>query len=74
MKSINIKIADELYEKSLAYAEKHGTTLNEVVVQFLKKMVTGDNHSLSQKLKTLRSQIGVQTRNSSFTRDELYER
>ena len=74
MKNVTLSMPDDLLSKSREYAEKHGTTLNEMIRDYLKKTVKSDQSDFIKRLELLQQQVQVKTKGERFDRDELYER
>jgi metal-responsive CopG/Arc/MetJ family transcriptional regulator len=72
MKNVTLSIPEELLAMSREYAARHQTTLNQLVRDMLKKVVQQKNpvDSLLEKSE----QFAVNTKGSSFNRDEIYDR
>jgi hypothetical protein len=72
MKNVTLSIPEELLAMSREYAARHQTTLNQLVRDMLKKVVQQKNpvDSLLEKSE----QFTVNTKGSSFDRDEIYDR
>ena len=74
MKNVTLSIPDDLLVKSEEYARKHGTTLNEMIRNYLRATI---NHSEVDPLDQIESQmdsLGIKTRSFSFNRDQFYKR
>jgi metal-responsive CopG/Arc/MetJ family transcriptional regulator len=74
MKNVTLSMPDDLLSKSREYAEKHGTTLNEMIRDYLKKTVKSDQSDFIKRLELLQQQVQVKTKGERFDRDALYER
>lgn len=74
MKNVTLSMPDDLLTKSRDYAEKHGTTLNEMIREYLKKTVKSDRSDFIKRLELLQQQVRIKTKGVRFDRDELYER
>ncbi len=74
MKNVTLSMPDDLLSKSREYAEKHGTTLNDMIREYLKKTVKSDQSDFIKRLELLQQQVQVKTKGVKFNRDELYER
>jgi metal-responsive CopG/Arc/MetJ family transcriptional regulator len=74
MKNVTLSMPEDLLAKSREYAEKHGTTLNDMIRDYLKKTVRSDESDFEKKLLTLQQQVRIKTKGIRFNRDELYER
>ena len=73
MKNLTLSIPEELLEKAREYASQHGTSLNEMIRNLLKKTVNQDEFTISDRLKALENDLAIDTRKRP-KRDELYER
>ncbi len=73
MKNVTLSIPDDLLAKSREYANEHGTSLNQMIRDFLKAKVMKDQRKAIQGLFELMDKVEVKT-NIKWTRDELYER
>jgi hypothetical protein len=73
MKNITLSLPDDLLEKSRAYAQKRGTTLNALVRLLLREKVERENQFM---LATLFEEMDALTLGPAkpWTREELYER
>jgi len=74
MKNITLSIPDDILRRSREYAKKHGTTLNQMVRNLLKKTVAEQEEDLGPKLDKMMDKMGVDTSQLKFKRDDLYER
>ena len=74
MKNVTLSMPDDLLAKSREYAEKHGTTLNDMIREYLKKTVKSDQSDFIKRLELLQQQVHIKTKGVKFDRDELYER
>ena len=74
MKNVTLSMPDDLLSKSREYAEKHGTTLNDMIRDYLKKTVKSDQSDFIKRLELLQQQVQIKTKGERFDRDELYER
>lgn len=72
MKNITLSIPEDLLIKSREYAQRHQTTLNQLVRDMLKRVVQQKNpvDSLLEKSE----QFAVNTKGTTFNRDEIYDR
>jgi hypothetical protein len=72
MKNITLSIPEDLLLRSRAYAERHHTTLNQLVRDMLNKVVLQKNplDSLLEKSE----QFAVTTQGATFNRQEVYDR
>ncbi|NBC06995.1 MAG: hypothetical protein GVY26_07365 [Bacteroidetes bacterium] len=63
MKNITLAIPDELLEKSKAYTELHGKSLNEFVVELLRRYVATSKKSPAEQLLERSNSLSVSTKN-----------
>ncbi|MEZ4992453.1 MAG: DUF6364 family protein [Saprospiraceae bacterium] len=74
MKNLTLSIPDELLEKSRAYAEQHGTSLNEFVRTLLRRYVMNETEQPIDNLLKKAEEFAVSTKSWKWDRDELYDR
>jgi len=75
MKNITLSIPFELLKKSREYARKHGTTLNEMVRDLLRKTISSANDDYLQNIEDSLDELGIETGTTTpFNRDELHKR
>ena len=74
MKNVTLSIPDDLLRKSRAYAEQHGTSLNEFIRTLLRQAVTPPGNDPVQKLMDNSRRLSVSTKGQKWNRDELYDR
>ena len=74
MKNITLSLSEELLRKSRAYAQKQGSTLNELVRTLLRQTVESDNQHPAQKLIAHTQRLQVATKNWKWNRTEIYDR
>lgn len=74
MKNVTLSLPDETLRKIREYAKNHGTTLNEMVREYLKRTINEQNQEFEVRIHQSLDQMGVDTANVKFTRDELHER
>lgn len=75
MKNITLSIPFELLKKSREYAKKHGTTLNEMVRDLLRKTINNANDDYLQNIEKSLDELGIETGpKAHFNRDELHQR
>jgi len=73
MKNVTLAIPEDLLTKSREYAKRHGTTLNEMIRDLLRKNVTRDKDDFLERLEEAQKHLSVDTK-IKFDRDELHER
>ncbi|WP_425389471.1 DUF6364 family protein [Ekhidna sp.] len=73
MKNVTLAISDELLLKARAYAKKHGTSVNEMIREFLQKRVDPKEEKFIDKLTDIRKDLKVDTK-VKYKREDLYER
>jgi hypothetical protein len=74
MKNITLSIPDDLLAKSREYAKAHGTTLNQMVRDLLKRNVASQSGSVAQSIITHAQKTGVAMNGYKWTRDDAYEK
>ena len=73
MKNITLSLPDDLLEKSRAYAQKRGTTLNALVRLLLREKVERENQFMLAALFEEMDSLTLGPA-KSWTREELYTR
>ena len=74
MRNVTLSVPDDLLVKSQEYARKHSTTLNEMILNYLRATI---NHSEVDPLDHIESHLdslGIKTRSFSFNRDQFNKR
>lgn len=74
MKNITLSIPEELLQKSREYAQKHGTSLNEMIRTLLIQTVTSAGMGPVQRLKDNTAWFEADTKGWKWNREELYDR
>lgn len=74
MKNITLSVPEDIIRKSREYAKKHGTTLNEMVRQFLTVTVSREEKTYLNDIDQHLNTYGVKTRSLQYKRDDLHER
>ena len=76
MKNVTLSIPDDILRKSREYANKQGTTLNQMIRIFLTKTINADDDDFENKIKKSIEVIGKvdTTKLKNFSRGDLYER
>lgn len=74
MKNVTLSMPDDLLQKSRAYAQKHGTTLNQMIRDLLKKHIEKEGISVAEAIvqyakKTVPSKVGYK-----WNREDAYLR
>ena len=74
--NITLSTDKKIIEKSREYAKKHNTSLNELVRNFLKKLINeSDTLVLSEEFEKLALKEGGKSAKSyKFNREDIYER
>lgn len=72
MKNITLSIPDDLLLKCREYAQKHNTSLNQIIRDLLKNAVQSKN--TVDKLLEKSDRLAVNTDNYTWNRDEIYDR
>jgi hypothetical protein len=73
MKNITLSIPDDLLNKSREYALEHGTSLNQMIRDYLNSRVMKDQKKALESLFGKMDSVQVKT-NIKWTRDDLYKR
>jgi antitoxin component of RelBE/YafQ-DinJ toxin-antitoxin module len=74
-KNLTIRLSDSLIEASKEYAKKQGTSLNEMIREFLQRNVQNEtNKSWVDELLEVTEATAKYNVNYKFDRDELNER
>lgn len=74
MKNVTLSIPDDLLSKSRAYAELHGTTLNQMIRDLLKRNVTTMEESVSQSLIDHADRTAVSMKGQTWNRKDAYKK
>ena len=76
MKNITLSIPEDLLKKSREYAERHGTSLNELVRILLKQVVSPPEKNPVQQLiqQIENGQLAVNTKDWKWNRSDVYDR
>lgn len=74
MKNITLSIPDDLLAKSRDYAKAHGTTLNQMVRDLLKRNVASHSGSVAQSIIAHTEKTGVSMKGYKWNRDDAYEK
>lgn len=73
MKNVTLSIPEDLLEKARSFANEQGTSMNEMIREFLRRTVDVDKSDLKNELLSARSNLSTKTK-EKINRDELYER
>ncbi|NQZ76904.1 MAG: hypothetical protein HRT61_12510 [Ekhidna sp.] len=73
MKNVTLAIPDQTLQKARAYAQKHNTTLNNMIREFLKSTVETEQVNLEESLKDAQSKLNANSKRLT-KREDLYER
>ena len=74
MKNVTLSIPDELLLKSREYAKKHGTTLNQMIRDLLKRNVTDGESSVAKAIVSHAEKTAVSAKGYRWNRDDAYEK
>jgi hypothetical protein len=74
--NITLSADKDLISNSRLYAEKHNTTLNNLVREYLKRITNeSEGRKIAEEFETLaRDNGGKSSRDYKFNRDEIYDR
>ncbi|MCK5199328.1 MAG: hypothetical protein KAR21_13305 [Spirochaetales bacterium] len=74
--NITLSADKDLINNSRLYAEKHNTTLNNLVREYLKRITNeSETKNIAEEFETLaRDNSGRSSGNYKFDRDEIYDR
>lgn len=73
MKNITLSMPEDLVEKARAYAQKNGTSMNEMIRELLRIRVEKEEEPLIERLAKYDKTLGIDTR-IKFNREDLYDR
>lgn len=65
---------EELLGKAREFAQRRGTTLNQMIRDLLKEALEEDREAIVQEMRAHYGKLKVDTTKLSNNRDELYER
>ncbi|MDH5399724.1 MAG: DUF6364 family protein [Cyclobacteriaceae bacterium] len=74
MKKITLSIPEDVLRRSREYAKKQGITLNQMVRNFLRQTIADQNENMEDRLDKIMDEMGVDTKNLDYNREDLYER
>ena len=74
--NITLSADKGLINNSRLYAEKHNTTLNNLIREYLKRITNeSEGKNIAEEFETLARDIGGKSpRDYKFNRDEIYDR
>ena len=74
--NITLSADKDLISNSRLYAEKHNTTLNNLVREYLKRITNeSDSNDIAQEFESLaRKESGKSPDDFKFNRDDIYNR
>jgi len=73
MKNVTLSMPEELVEKARAFAQKNGTSMNEMIRELLRSRIEKKEGSLTDRLEKYDKTLGIDTR-IKFNREDLYDR
>jgi len=74
MKKITLSLPEDLLSRSREYAEKHGSSLNELIRTLLRPVVNPPEQDPIQKLINHSQRLSINTRDWKWDRSALYDR
>ncbi|MCB0562022.1 MAG: hypothetical protein H6573_13525 [Lewinellaceae bacterium] len=74
MKNVTLSLPDDLLRRSREYAQQHGTSLNELIRNLLKRQVSPNESDPIQKLKNNTQRLSIQTKDWKWNRADIYDR
>jgi plasmid stability protein len=74
MKNVTLSLPEDLLSKSRAYAAHHGTTLNQMIRELLKRNVTTTEESVVQSLIDHTQRTAVSMKGQAWNREDAYEK
>ena len=74
--NITLSADKDLINNSRLYAQKHNTTLNNLVREYLKRITNeSEGKNIAHEFETLaRNKSGKSSRDYKFNRDDIYDR
>jgi len=73
--NLTLSTSKELVQQARDYARRHGTTLNNLIREFLERLVrSGENGDAAQYFLSLTDRIHGDLKGWQWNREELYER
>lgn len=73
MKNVTLSISEELLVKSREYAKKHGTTLNQMIRDLLKRYVEKEKGSIVGSILDHSKATAVSGKGYKWNRNDAYE-
>jgi hypothetical protein len=74
MKNITLSIEDDVVANARSYAQQHGTTLNQLIRDFLRqKAQTSHKKNGIDRIFELADKYPSQLENYKFNREEIYD-
>ena len=75
MKNVTLSMPEDLLREARSYAQKRGITLNSMIRDLLKKRIRANvNKNPSDYLDRFMDDLGIDTKNYKFNREEIHER
>lgn len=74
MKNVTLSIPDELLARSREYAKKHGTTLNQMIRDLLKRNVSSEESSIADAIISHTEKTAISMKGHTWNRDDAYEK
>jgi hypothetical protein len=74
MKNITLSLPDDLLEQSRAYAQRQGTSLNELVRHLLRLQIHFHHGNPLDRFIRHTQEFSINTKSVKWSRDELYDR
>jgi len=74
MKNVTLSIPEDVLRRSREYARKHGTTLNDLVRNLLRKTISDHHEDFEKNIDKVMGDMGVDTTHLDYRREDLYER
>ena len=74
MKNITLSIQEDLLQAGRKYAQRHHTSLNELIRHLLRKTVIKDSsQSWSEECFLMMDQSGADSKGKKWSREDLYD-
>lgn len=73
MKNVTLSLSEELLIKSREYAQKHGTTLNQMIRDLLKRNVEKEQSSIAESIVAHAKATAVSGKGYKWNRNDAYE-
>jgi len=74
MKNITLSLPDDLLDQSREYAQRQGTSLNELVRQLLRQQIHFHRDNPLERFIRHTEQFSISTKSIKWNRAELYDR